>query len=379
MIVHIITGLSRGGAETALYRLLSQEPDPSRVQVVSLSDEGVFGERLRLLGIGVTCLNLHPRLPSLVKFIRLIRMLRQWQPQLVQTWMYHADLFGGLAAKTLSIPVCWGVRHTDLSVENNKPLTRLLARICAIASTWVPARIISCSQRGVDVHRALGYAAPFTVVPNGLDLSEWSLQPELRQAVLSRLALPNDAFVFAHAGRADPQKDHSGLARAFNIIHSQQPNVWLVMCGRGLLHGDPYLEALPFTQEARLQVLPMGPRDDLATLWQAADAFVMSSLGEGFPNVVAEAMACGLPCVVTDVGDAAEIVGDTGIVIRPSDSEALADAMLKMIKMPAFERSHLAITARERIKARFTLEKMVNGFRCAWSEVLIESSERCAD
>lgn len=379
MIVHIITGLSRGGAENALYRLISQEDDPERVRVVSLTDDGIFGERLRALGIDVTCLRLHSRLPSPIKFLRLVCLLRRWRPQLVQTWMYHADLVGGLAGLAAGIPVCWGVRHSNVSPQHNKAARRFVIRICALASRWVPSRIISCSQRAVEVHRALGYAAPFAVVPNGLDVSAWCPRPELRVATRAQLGVPEGGFLFAHAGRADPQKDHPALARAFNQVQAECPHAWLLLCGTGLERGEPYFEALPFTAGARQQVLALGPRDDLPELWQSADTFVLSSLGEAFPNVVAEAMACGLPCIVTDVGDAAEIVEDTGIVVPPRDVHSLEQAMLNMLHMPTIDRQRLGRTARARIQARFTLEKMANGFRRVWREVLMEDDAQCAD
>lgn len=370
MIVHVITGLKRGGAENALYRLLSREPHPERVHVVSLTDSGVFGERLQALGIGVTCLALHPRRPSPFKCWQLVRLLRQWRPQLVQTWMYHADLVGGLAARMAGVPVCWGIRHSDLSAQHNKASTRLVARLCAALSGWIPARIVSCSWRAMEVHRALGYAAPFAVVPNGLDVSAWMPRPELRALLRDQLGLPEHAFVFAHAGRDDPQKDHPGLAVAFSRLHAIRPQARLLLCGAGLAAGDAHFGALPFTDEARDSVQPLGPRDDLPQLWQAADAFVLSSVGEAFPNVVAEAMACGLPCVVTDVGDAAEIVGETGWVVPPADPEALASAMREVLDMAPPNRRRLGVVARERIEALFTLERMAEGFRSAWAEAL---------
>lgn len=379
MIIHIVTGLSRGGAENALYRLLSQEADPADVQVVSLTDEGLIGSRLRAMGISVTCLCLNSRLPSPIKFLRLVRQLRQWRPQLVQTWMYHADLVGGLAGWIAGIPVCWGVRNSNLSAENIKITTRLVAHMCALVSRWVPSRIISCSQRAVEVHRTFGYAAPFAVVANGLDVSAWRPRPELRDSVRKRLGIPEGAFIFAHAGRADPQKDHHGLAQAFNAVRAECPNVWLLLCGDGLSRDKPYFEALPFTPEARRQVLACGARDDLPDLWQGADTFVLSSLGEAFPNVVAEAMSCGLPCIVTDVGDAAEIVGETGIVVPARDACRLAQAMLNMRHMPTLDRLRLGCAARERIQIRFTLEKMATGFRQVWNEVLKENKPKCAD
>ena len=379
MIVHVITGLNRGGAEQALYRLLTQEPDLSRVRVVSLSDGGIFQSRLESLGVEVTCLNMRSGFPSPRKWLRLVRLLRQWRPQLVQTWMYHADLLGGLAAKAAGVPICWGIRNSDLSPERSKRATWLVAKACAWISKWVPARAISCSARAADIHQALGYAVPFEVVPNGLDVHAWTPQPELRTPIRKELGFPDRAFVFAHAGRGDPQKDHATLARAFSRVHAAHPDVRLLMCGKGLTPGERYFEILPFTPSARAAVQGLGPRDDLPYLWQAADAFVLSSAGEAFPNVLAEAMACSLPCVTTDVGDAAEIVGDTGMVVPPMNEEALARAMLEMIAMDGDERHLLGAAARERVQTRFTLGRMAAGFRKVWDEVITGEKQQCVD
>lgn len=379
MIVHIITGLNRGGAEHALFRLLTQEPDPARVRVVSLTDGGIFQQRLERLGVPVTCLHMRAGRLSPLKWWRLVRLLKAWQPRLVQTWMYHADLLGGMAAVVARIPVCWGVRHSDLSREGNKATTLLVARMCAWVSRWVPARAISCSARAADIHRALGYAVPFDVVPNGLDVAAWIPRPELRDVMRGKLGLPAEAFAFAHAGRNDPQKDHARLALAFNRVHAARPRARLLLCGQELAEGNAYFDQLPFTPAARDAVIALGPRDDLPHLWQAADAFVLSSLGEGFPNALAEAMASGLPCVATDVGDAAEIVGDTGRVVPPGSDQALAQAMQVLLDMPAGERLRLGQAARLRVQENFTLARMAAGFHRAWDKAIAGAEQACAD
>ncbi|KAF1687180.1 hypothetical protein B1992_04110 [Pseudoxanthomonas broegbernensis] len=371
-IAHIIAGLSQGGAENALYRLVSVQPDPSKHLVFSLTDEGIFGPRLRALGVEVHCLGLRRgAIPSPLALLRLVRGLRQARPALVQTWMYHADLLGGVAARAAGIPVCWGIRHSDLSAQHNKWSTRLTAKACARLSRWIPTMAVSCSARAADVHRALGYKVPFEIVHNGLDVTAWRPQPSWRATVRSELGIGPEEFVLAHAGRSDPQKDHPTLAEAFARVHALRPQTRLLICGKGLARGDAYFDALPFTPRARMAVLALGPRDDLPRLWQAADAFTLSSaLGEAFPNVVAEAMSCGLPCVVTDVGDAADIVGDTGRVVPPSDPAALAAAMLELCNMPPPERLQLGAAARHRVLEHFTLARMAAGFGRVWNDVM---------
>jgi glycosyltransferase involved in cell wall biosynthesis len=307
----------------------------------------------------------------------LVKLLQQWQPDLVQTWMYHSDLFGGLAAWAARVPVCWGIRHSDLSWKGNKLSTLAVAYACAWLSRWLPRRAISCSARAVEIHRALGYGVRFAVVPNGLDVTAWALQSSYRASVRDALALPADAFVFAHAGRNDPQKDHATLARAFSRVHAAMPNVRLVLCGQELMKGSSYFDALPFSANARAAVLALGPREDLPRIWQAADAFVLSSLGEGFPNAVAEAMAAGLPCVVTDVGDAAEIVGDTGRVVPPSNADELTGAMLEMIQLEPEQLRQLRVAALERVQSKFTLQRMAGGFQQIWTDVITEDKKKC--
>lgn len=379
MIVHVITGLNRGGAEHALFRLITQAVDKTQVRVVSLTGGGMFQPRLEAMGIAVTCLNMRSGLPSPIKWWRLVSLLRQWRPELVQTWMYHADLVGGLAAAVAKVPVCWGVRHSDLSRDGNKASTLWVARMCARISRRVPARAISCSARAAVIHQALGYVVPFEIVPNGLDMDAWRPQPDQRVGVREELGFATDDFVFAHAGRNDPQKDHAGLALAFNQLYAANPVVRLLLCGQGLVVGHPHFDNLPFTAAARKAVTALGARDDLPRLWQSADVLVMSSIGEAFPNVVAEAMACGLPCVVTDVGDAAEIVGDSGKVVPPSDPKALAAAMLSLCRLPLAERQQLGRVARQRVLERYTLTRMAAGFQRVWDDVIAEERARCVD
>lgn len=378
-VVHVITGLQQGGAENALYRLLQQEPQPAQVRVVSLTEGGSIQSRLEAMGIEVICLKMRCEASLLVRWWRLVRLLREWKPEIVQTWMYHADLLGGLAGKLAGIPVCWGIRNGDLSPNYSKRSTRCVARICGWLSGWIPSRAISCSKRAVLTHAKLGYVTPFVVVPNGVDIDAWAPRPEHRMTVRAELGIAEEAFVFAHAGRADPQKDHTSLAVAFSHIRSIRQDARLVMCGKGLAPGDGYFEELPFTRGARTSVIALGARDDLQRLWQAADVFVLSSIGEAFPNVLAEAMACGVPCVTTDVGDAAEIVGDTGIIVVSKSAEELASAMLAMIQMPVAERRMLALAARKRVSEFFTLERMGAGFRHAWHDVLTGDASQCVD
>jgi glycosyltransferase involved in cell wall biosynthesis len=336
-------------------------------------DGGIFQQQLEGRGVRVTCMGMHRGRISPAKWWRMVQLIRDWRPSLVQTWMYHADLLGGLAAFFSRVPLCWGVRPSDLSKAGNKASTLAAARFCALVSSFVPARAISCSVKAVETHRAFGYKVQFEVVPNGVDAELWEPRPELRSTTRGALGFDEDSIVFAHAGRGHPLKDHGNLALSFNRVYGVDPRARLLLCGEGLSPGHPYFQALPFTQDARNAVVALGPRDDLPWLWPAADVFVLSSVGEGFPNVLAEAMASGLPCVTTDAGDAAEIVGDAGVVVAPADPVALSEAMLAMASLSGSERNQLSGAARLRVLERFTLPKMVAGFHRVWDDVIAEA------
>ncbi len=371
-VLHVITGLERGGAEGALYRLCRHAPLDYSMIVVSLMGEGAYGAKLRACGVEVIALGMKSALSMPKVLWRLCRILQKRRPDLVQTWMYHADLVGGLAGRLLGVPVCWGIRLANLD-NGTKRSTKIVAMVCGLLSGWVPDHAISCSKSAIPPHRDYGYRVPITVVPNGYDLLQWrtaSSSPLGRED----LGLSEDDVVVVHAARAHPQKDHASLARAFSAAYEGNTDLRLILCGTGLEAESDYFKALPFSTEARKAVRPLGARDDLPRLWGTADFFVLSSIVEGFPNVVAEAMASGLPAVVTDVGDAALIVGNTGMVVPPAAPSALATAILRMAAMPREERRELGLAAARRVEENYTIERMVEGFMSVWRSILLERS-----
>lgn len=370
-VTHVITGLSRGGAENVLYRLIHAQPEPSRHSVVSLTDEGTFGERLRALNVDLYCLHLRRgAIPSPAATWRLWHRLRQLQPDVVQTWMYHADLLGGLAARLTGTPVCWGLRNSDLSPGKSKGLTRRVAGFNTRLSRWLPARIVSCSARAAEIHRALGYADKFVVIPNGLDLTRFTPVDEARREAIRRsLGLHERCTVIGHLGRPDPQKDHATLLRVFARVAEQREDARLLLAGLDLAHGTAYLDGLlarTRTSSLASRIITLGERDDVPDLMAAMDVFLLSSFGEAFPNVVVEAMACGTPCVVTDVGDSSEIVGDTGWVAPPGQVDVLTRLVLKALDEPDEEQASRRERARQRVEERFGIEQMVSAYREVW-------------
>ncbi len=367
--MHVITGLGGGGAEAALFRLATAMPDPDQVHVVSLTGEGLYASRLREIGVRVTVLGAGSAVSLLWSMVRLIRIIRRSGADVVQTWMYHGDLVGGIAARIARRPVCWGVRAASFDPARNKTSTLMVARLCARLSRLIPAAIVSPSQAAIQLHRSIGYAGRFELIPNGYDFA--ALRPDAAAGASLRLAtgVPATARVIGHLGRADPLKDHPSLLKAFAILAVDRPDVWLLMAGAGLERGEPYFDALLDRHPFADRIVGVGRRDDIRAVMNAMDVFVLSSAGEAFPNVVAEAMACAIPCVVTDVGDAALILDGTGWVVPPLAPDTLAQALGTAIDEPASERARRGATARTSVLGRFGLDRMTSAYRTLWHQI----------
>jgi len=365
-IVHVITGLTTGGAEMSLLRLLGRI-DPLRFssEVVSLGDEGALGARIRSLGIPVLALNLEPGRPSPAALLKLVRHIRVARPAVVQTWMYHADLIGGMAARLAGrYPVAWGIHNWNLTPEATRRSTVMTARACAWTSRWLPDRIVCVSEASRRVHEAFGYAADkMLVIPNGFDLGAFKPDTRGRQELRRELAVPEAAPLIGRIGRFDPQKDYRNFVDAAARIHARRPEAHFVLCGDGIDWENRELAGWIDAAGVRERFRLLGPRDDVPRLLAALDLACSSSLGEAFPLVVGEAMAAGVPCVVTDVGDSARLVGETGRVVPPRNSEELALACLDLVDLAPDERQRLGMIARSRIEHKFSLARTVGRYQ----------------
>lgn len=374
-VLHVITSLADGGAEAVLTRLVAHDTADSH-HVVSLTDMGKYGSPLRQAGATVTALEM-PRgrttLRGLHGLYKLWRAVRAWRPDVVQTWMYHADLLGGLAGRLAGPPVVWGIRNTTLEAGRSSAATVRVARLCARLSRWLPTRIVACAQAAVRVHAALGYdAGRMVVIPNGYDLARLAPDPEARARLRAEWDVPDDLPLVGMVARLDPQKDHVNLLRALTQLVRSGFDFRIVLVGDGPLAARATLAA--GIEDAGLDehVCLLGTRMDIPDIMNALDVHVLSSAyGEAFPNVLAEAMACGTPCVTTDVGDAAAIVGETGWVVPPRDAQALAAALAAALDTwrAGDEWRARQQCARDRIGNQFGLDKMVEQYRAVWAQV----------
>lgn len=372
-ICFCITNLATGGAETMLLKLLQKLDRPRfNPTVISLVGLGEIGPRIQALGIPVHILGMSRAVPNPLLLLRLARLLRQLHPDVVHTWMYHADLLGGLAARLSGRErVIWAIHQCNLSKEVNKRSTLWVVKACALLSHRVPAQIISCSQRAKEVHAAVGYAADkLHVIPNGFDLGRFVPDAAARTSVRSELGLAADAPLVGLIARFDSQKNHFGFIEAAAQVHAQWPRVHFVLAGTDVDGANAALNAAIATKGLKAHMHLLGRRDDVPRLMAALDVLASSSHGEAFPNVLGEAMACGVPCVVTDVGDSAEIVGNAGHVVAAGDMTALAQALVTVLLLSPEPKAALGVQARARVGAHYEIGHVTRLYEAFYEQVM---------
>ncbi len=370
VVCHVITALADGGAEAVLYRLCTFPQSQHRHIVIALGPEGKHALMLREAGIETHCLGLGRGRLKPGAIIRLYRLLRGYKPDVVQTWMYHANLLGGLAARFAGCRnVVWGIRHGELVPGATERSTRLINRLCAWLSASIPVRVVSCAESARLVHEGYGYdASKFVVIPNGYETKKFEPNATAGAAIRRELGIDQNAPIVGLVGRWHPDKDHPMLVAAFARVVERFSGARLLLAGTGCTPDNAALVAQMRDQGLSGVVHLLGRRSDVPAIMNALDIHVLSSRSEAFPNVVAEAMACATPCVVTDVGDASLIVGDTGWVVPPLNpdqlAEAIAEALLERSEAEQWQARRRA--ARQRILNEFSLEQMVERYHQLW-------------
>ena len=363
-ITHLITDLEIGGAEMMLYKLLSHM-DRSRFRnlVVSMTEKGPLSSKIKELGIPVFTLGMKFGVPNPLGLCRLLRLLLKQRPVILQTWLYHADFLGLLAGKIARLPrIIWNVRCSDMDMRHYSKFSTLVIRALAALSP-IPEAVIVNSEAGCEFHERLKYRPrQWVLIHNGFDLDRFSPNSGARTKFRQELRLPRDSILIGLIARLDPMKDHVTFLKAAYLLLKNDSRVHFVLVGSEVSWENLELLAGIRSAGSGKHFHLLGEREDVPRIMAALDIATSSSTSEGFPNTIGEAMACEVPCVVTDVGDSAFLVSDTGKVVPPMNPEALAEGWQQMIELGEMGRRQLGAAARQRIKEHFNLSAIVERY-----------------
>lgn len=373
-VLHVISGLSSGGAETTLVRLIAGSKGVSH-QVLVLSMHKDLEAQVRAAGAPVHFIDLRHVWALPGRLFRVWRFIKLTRPDVVQTWMYHADVIGGVMARLAGVrAVAWALHHASPDAGDLGRTARWSARFSTVLSSSVPTKIVACSETTYRCHARYGYKREaLTVIRNGYDLRRFSVQPEARTTLRADWSVGLDECLFGMVARYHPVKGHGVLLDALSALKaSHGASFKCVLVGDGVDQNNTELVQALAKHGLLEQVLLCGFRADVPEIMNAIDVLVLSSHSEAFPNVINEAMACGTPCVTTDVGDAHIIVGEHGWVVPRGSPEALATALSEaMVALSDTKRWQARReAARRHIEQHFSLDVMVNAYLACWAGML---------
>ncbi|MEM6613545.1 MAG: glycosyltransferase [Cyanobacteria bacterium P01_C01_bin.72] len=365
-LLFITTGLGSGGAEVMLVSLLSSiDRDRFEASVISLLDQGVYGEKIRQLDIPVYCVEMLAGRPTLSSAARLKAIISEIEPDLIQGWMYHANLAAQFFNFFVNrrIPVLWSIHHSLHDLGSEKLLTQAIIHFGRWSSRYT-GQVAFVSERSQAQHQALGYSqANSCVIPNGFDTEKFQANLEIRRQFRQELGVAEDTFLIGSIARYHPMKDHANFLRAAQILLTDYPETKFVMVGTDVEAQNSALTSLIEELGIGDRIFLLGQRDNIPQITPALDILTSSSAyGEAFPLVIGEAMSCEVICVVTDIGDSGWIVGDTGKVVPPKNAAALAQGWAEVINLDLSARANLGKSARNRIVENFSLKSVVGRY-----------------
>ena len=361
--VAILTrSLEVGGAEIQLS-LLARNLDLDRFEliVISLYERGALVEELESAGISVIGLGKRGRWDLVGPYRHLVEILRSFNPEIVHSFLGPPNILAALAKPRLDhCRLVWGFRASNMDLARydwSHRVTEILQKILSRR----PDRIVVNSHAGRKFSTSHGFPATLqTVIPNGIDTEKFTRDHDAGQSIRDDGGIPPASPLIGIIARLDPMKDHHTVLRAASLALASNPGLRFVCVGDGPPYVRETLQNFASSLGLDASVTWTGLRRDLPTIYSALDiATLTSAFGEGFPNAVGEAMSCQVPCAVTDVGDAAVVVGDTGIAVPPSQPDAMAAAWQSLTTEPKDQRQARAEKSRARIVEHFSVSAMI--------------------
>lgn len=343
-----------------------------RHSVTSLSGKGRIVGDLVAHGVEVSEMGMKKNIKAVQGIRDLTKRLKSTRPVVVQTWLYHADLVGGLAARRAGMPVIWNLRQTGVARGGQKWSTALIVRLCAIVSKSLPVKIVCGSRAAREAHSEMGFDDnSMVVITNGVDTEMFRLDALARREFRHELGVADDTLVVGRVGRYHPQKDYRGFVEMAAELQKSIPRICFVLAGEKVDWSNSELSTWIQEKGLRSSFRLLGARRDVEKIMSGLDLFVSSSaFGEGFPNVIAEALACEVPCVATDVGDSREILGAPDRIVAPGDYGALAAAARDILAGPREARYRIGREGRKRISANYSMDRMIDSYETLYDEIL---------
>jgi glycosyltransferase involved in cell wall biosynthesis len=376
-IAFVTSGLGVGGAETSLITLVRALHERGfTTLVLSLRDDGPMGAELRRYGVTVVGCAMHRN--PVRGWHTAVSELRSFAPELVQGWMYHGNLFASLLCQRVAPipPAVWGVRHHLLRMRDESISTRAAIRVARVLQLH-PALVIFNSEAGCCSHAALGFARhPSLVIPNGIDTTRFLPSEEARREWRTGWGFGDREFVVGWVARFHPAKDAATFLRACRLLAERHKDLRIVMAGTGIDAPNGALATLLNANVLNARVRLLGPVDAVERLYPALDLLVLTSRTEALPNVLLEAMASGVPCVATDVGDCAKIIADTRCIAPVGDAARIADAVTRFVSMSPSERAACGDAARHRVHEGYGVARSVGRYVDAYRSVALPRANR---
>ena len=363
VVTHIITGLESGGAERFLFNFLTTNlKGKIKNNVISLMSEGYYGPLFKKKKIPLKCLNMKRGEINFQSLKNLKKILENQKPDIIQGWMYHGNVAAMIGAFMLKKKpkLSWNIRLSLEAFSQMKFNTRLAIKLGAIFSKK-PDAIIYNSLRSLSQHHKIGFSMNNDFyIPNGFDINKWHPSNKMKSRIRNLLKISKKTKVIGYVGRGEDQKDLPNLFKAFDIVKKKNLDIILVAVGKNLKKYAIDTDRIIF----------LGLRSDVQNLMKSFDIFCLSSKAEGFPNVIGEAMLSGLPCITTDVGDAKEIVGNTGWVIPANNPLLLANCIDKVIKIKPEKLKKYSKYARQKIISKYDINHIKNEYISLYHSLL---------
>ena len=373
-VVYVITALNTGGAELALLRML-ENLDLSKFSpyVISITSRGEIGALIQSINIPLMTLDLNGWWSFPGAMIRLLNFLNKIKPEIVHTWLYHADLLGGLVAMLARVPVIvWSIRSSNFLNRDTKNGTRIIFKLCIFFSKWVPHLVIYNSWVGLDFHKNYGYQeSKNLVISNGVDLTKFKPNRNSRHEVRNNLGLDKHAILIGVIGRFDPLKNQIGFIEAAKHLFEIMPDVHFVMAGKDCdwnnIQIQKQLSGLSVAKNFHLLGLL---QLDISLIIPALDLMTLASVSEACPNILLEAMACEVPCVSTNAGDSSIIIGNPAWVVPVGDMLGLAKKIKLFLDLDLDDKKYIRLKARERMANHFEISNMVRLYEAQYIDLV---------